>query len=546
MARINWLHLSDWHQKTNEFDRKVIAKKLIDDIKTREKIDRDLGSIDFIVFSGDLAFSGEKNQFELAHDLLIGPIRNVIGPRIPIFCVPGNHDIDRRAIPRIPNEMASTLIGRDSQAIEQLLQDEVAVELFNRPLTNFYDFAKKLDCGYSARKLHLATTIEKSGHKIGIACLNTAWLSARANIQRQPSKAEKEIWDRGILRMTEAQIRGALDEITDTDIAIAIMHHPMHWLEETEQAKAEQMIAHGCHVVLHGHEHRPNMNRLSNAFGDVVIVPAGASYNRRIASDPRYTNAYNFCSVDLDTNVGTIFHRIWSEERDRWVADDRFWSNGRSLFFIQKKQAIEQEKMARNALNQLSANYLESVYKRQVKEQNILLKHKGVNIDGELFIKASVRIRMKFHAGNHEAFPIRTRINSRILSHPSQKVREFAYRLQENAVAGPLNWNSDGSQCELTFELSPEEKTIEYEYEMLEMVDGLYYFNLRRFTDHVIFTLMKEPYCEYEDLPFGGFPSKRPVIDRITNSDVWETDKPSLPNQGLVLQWYPMGTSASK
>ena len=59
MAGLTWIHLSDWHQGASEFDRKVVLDALKNDIKSRTGINQDLAIIDFIVFSGDLAFGGE-------------------------------------------------------------------------------------------------------------------------------------------------------------------------------------------------------------------------------------------------------------------------------------------------------------------------------------------------------------------------------------------------------------------------------------------------------------------------------------------------------
>ncbi len=63
MAGLTWLHLSDWHQKGMEFDRKVIRNALIEDIENRKEIDPNLSKIDFIIFSGDVAFSGKQEEY---------------------------------------------------------------------------------------------------------------------------------------------------------------------------------------------------------------------------------------------------------------------------------------------------------------------------------------------------------------------------------------------------------------------------------------------------------------------------------------------------
>ena len=199
MAHLNWLHLSDWHQKGPEFDRTVIADKLIADIKSRgTDIDAGLTSIDFIVFSGDIANSGDERQFALAAEKLIDPVRDAIGREVPIYIVPGNHDIQRPLIRSIPPHIGSVLATENGQEIENLLQKNLTIGHFNEPLANFYDFATKQGCKYDFNnKLYFVSAVKKGDKQIGITCLNTAWHSARTNIRPRPKDKEHEFWDRG-------------------------------------------------------------------------------------------------------------------------------------------------------------------------------------------------------------------------------------------------------------------------------------------------------------------------------------------------------------
>jgi len=53
--------------------------------------------------------------------------------------------------------------------------------------------------------------------------------------------------------------------------------------------------------------------------GDCVIIPAGASYYRRIPENPRYANSYNFVHLDLDTGNGAVYLRRWNDDGNRWL-----------------------------------------------------------------------------------------------------------------------------------------------------------------------------------------------------------------------------------
>lgn len=82
MAGLTWLHLSDWHQQVQKdgvFDRQVVRDALITDIKERHKIHPDLVKVDFIVFSGDVAFSGKENEYQAAVTHLFEPVLAAAG-----------------------------------------------------------------------------------------------------------------------------------------------------------------------------------------------------------------------------------------------------------------------------------------------------------------------------------------------------------------------------------------------------------------------------------------------------------------------------------
>lgn len=99
MAGITWLHLSDWHQGFKERDheqRNKVLDGLIQDIKNRKSVCNELERIDFIVFSGDLAFSGKKNEYDEEAKKFLDKVLEVTElSRDRLFIVPGNHDFDR-------------------------------------------------------------------------------------------------------------------------------------------------------------------------------------------------------------------------------------------------------------------------------------------------------------------------------------------------------------------------------------------------------------------------------------------------------------------
>ena len=100
MAGLTWLHLSDWHQKGPDFDRKVVRDALIEDLRTASRrLSSSLTQVDFVVFSGDTAFFGKPEEFVTARQNLFDPVLAALGlPPERLFMVPGNHDLNRNTI----------------------------------------------------------------------------------------------------------------------------------------------------------------------------------------------------------------------------------------------------------------------------------------------------------------------------------------------------------------------------------------------------------------------------------------------------------------
>ena len=97
---ITWLHLSDWHQKkSGESDRQLVLDALISDIKERNFLSPHLYKIDFIVYSGDVAFSGQPEEYIAARRNFFNPLLEAANlRRDQLFIVPGNHDLNKKKI----------------------------------------------------------------------------------------------------------------------------------------------------------------------------------------------------------------------------------------------------------------------------------------------------------------------------------------------------------------------------------------------------------------------------------------------------------------
>ncbi|MCK9442408.1 MAG: metallophosphoesterase, partial [Methanothrix sp.] len=323
MVGLNWLHLSDWHQGGSEFDRQVVQKALLKDIQERVKINPELQKIDFVIFSGDVAFSGKAEEYQVAKEQFFQPLLDACGlsPK-QLFIVPGNHDLDRNEFELLPRELTKPLAS-EAEVQDWLTDDRRRARLLE-PFRAFTAFVREYT-GQTQPDYADVRKMQIGDKEIALLGLNSAWMCGRNNAK---------IGDKGFVIVGEPQIHSILDEISGADLKIAVLHHPFDWLKEYDCNRIETRLRQGSDFILRGHQHKPRVEIMSGTSGDCVIIPAGASYDRRMAENPSYANSYNFVHLDFDTGRGTVFLRRWSDPRDKWLEDIDSCDGGKCEFNI--------------------------------------------------------------------------------------------------------------------------------------------------------------------------------------------------------------------
>ena len=311
MTGLTWLHLSDWHQAESKFNRKVVCDALIEDIKSRGEINPHLSKIDFIVFSGDAANSGQPDEYNKAAEDLFKPLLKAckLGPD-RLFIVPGNHDLDRDLIPAALLEPLTS-----NEEVETWWSEEKKRRLLSQPFQAFHRFLT--DCtGQKPPEYCSLASFVIDGRKIALLGINSAWMSARHKDE------DGEISDQGYLCIGEPQIYDSLENNSDSDIKIAVLHHPLDWLTPFDSSRNEVHLKRKCNFILHGHAHKPGASAIKDNFGYYITIPAGACYDRNMSSFSDYTYSYNYVHLDFDTDKGSVFLRRWIDLNRFWWKDD--------------------------------------------------------------------------------------------------------------------------------------------------------------------------------------------------------------------------------
>lgn len=327
MAGLTWLHISDWHQHGSDFNRQVVSDLFLEDIRNRARINPDLEKIDFVVFSGDAAFSGNIEEYHTAIAVLFRPVLEAteLGTH-RLFMVPGNHDFDRQAISSLPSEL-HTPFTTDIQVNDWLTNDEKRRQLLI-PFTAYEQFMHEYTGRDQSANVHLRR-LWVSGKQIALLELNSALMCGRH------LNENKEVDDRGFLVVGEPQIHDTLMQMANADLRIAVIHHPFDWLTEFDRDRVQDRLKKSCHFILSGHLHRPRVT-LEQGISECALIPSGALYDKRIPHHPRYTNAYNFVHLDFESASGTAYLRRWSDTGTEWIADYESYSDGFFSFRLPK------------------------------------------------------------------------------------------------------------------------------------------------------------------------------------------------------------------
>jgi 3',5'-cyclic AMP phosphodiesterase CpdA len=290
MRPVRWLHISDIHMRPQDaWEQDVVLRAMREDI---ERQHAEL-PIDFVLVSGDLAYSGKAEEYALVGQFFTA-LAAAAGVQIErIFCIPGNHDIDRgrqrlcfrgaRAALQDPNITDAFLASPAADDFQTLLQRQQAYRRFQ---TDFFGGQQRSATGDG---LGYVSRLSIDGIRIAILALDSAWL------------AEGGVDDHLKLLIGERQVLNAIEllrtSLEPPHIVAAMAHHPLHLLQDFDRRTVQARIDAYCHFFHSGHLHNPE----TRPTGDrCLTLTAGASFETRHTH-----NAYSVITLDLLRGVRT-------------------------------------------------------------------------------------------------------------------------------------------------------------------------------------------------------------------------------------------------
>ncbi len=291
LDKISWLHLSDFHFRSggDSFSQDVLSQAIIRDIPSRLSADYPL---QLIVVTGDIAFSGQNSEYELASNFFASLVSNLGLSANRLCIVPGNHDVDR-SIKNYMYEGARTLLV-NQQAVDQFLgQSTEQIQLMERQ-SSFRAFRSSLflDGSISETDDGLARVrpFDLDGFRVCVLELNSAWLSGSEDRS-------------GNLLLGERQVFNALHlaEEHRPHLTIALAHHPIDWLAEFDRVPCTNRLVPQVDIFHSGHLHWHQASVMLTPGHQCLHSVAGSSHETR-----HYRNSYNLIEYDIGNAVCRI------------------------------------------------------------------------------------------------------------------------------------------------------------------------------------------------------------------------------------------------
>jgi predicted MPP superfamily phosphohydrolase len=319
---ITILHLSDLHfAGTAKPDAKIVIDALIKDIE--RECAESKRKIDLVIFSGDLVNAGGiKALFDEVKPAFIDRVIAAAKLTENEFVVcPGNHDIDREVVTGesyIETGLLHELKTR--AAINSFLDKHSQINVPVKAtapiqrLAHFYEkiwtFKQQTSVAFS--QFMLATEFLIASKRVGVCCFNSAWRTT----------GQSDDIDYGNLIIGERIVDDGVKAVSDCDIRIAVFHHPLSWLQDTDQAAVEGRLQTEFDLLVFGHVHRSSPEQRRTLFGEVIVSQGSCLYHSR-----DWFNGYNIIRIAPDAGTLEIAIQEYSDTRREFIPATRVLSD---------------------------------------------------------------------------------------------------------------------------------------------------------------------------------------------------------------------------
>jgi calcineurin-like phosphoesterase family protein len=332
LSKISFIHLSDIHfvkssNKPDDIDNDL-RKAIITDLKSNAT--KTLNNVCGILVTGDIAFSGNTEEYNIAKDYLneICEIFNI--KPSDVYCVPGNHDvnqitIDNSAFVPIAQdavESSCTIDAADKEFSKYINADNQSMLFI--PIENYNNFARRFECDISNNKISWQKGFDLTDEfHFRIIGINSSFISTKTDYKTGR-----------LMYIGQSQI----PDYSDGTATLLMCHHP----PECWKFKGDMLsrINKRADIQLYGHMHSQSFDISEN---NVILYSGAVHPTRTVDWLPRY----NWLSIEgeIENNEKIlnieIFPRCLSSDRDSFTFDS---SCGKGKNSIKHKINIDKKR----------------------------------------------------------------------------------------------------------------------------------------------------------------------------------------------------------
>jgi 3',5'-cyclic AMP phosphodiesterase CpdA len=301
--------------------------------------------IDYIVFSGDLAFSGIKEDYEAFEKMIV----NKLPPKVSVLSIPGNHDVcwgnlwiewDKIQVSDVEKRLEkknNTLKAQEKDFIKQFTNYSKSTKKYYLDTNNY------IDKSYTDNRLY--GYVVNESEKIIFILINSSWFSLGGGFNKKLLSHTPKLEPEKIVKLKDqasefgGQIIGRelLKKTEVTDLfkkypqytVITCMHHPLHWLEWSEYNTYNtagkdvlilNQILNNTDILLTGHEHVPEYIKPHKAEDESMYhLKAGAFLEDWVdTSDDAILFKHNRFSF-LEISLSEFVEKRYRYEDTKWI-----------------------------------------------------------------------------------------------------------------------------------------------------------------------------------------------------------------------------------
>jgi predicted phosphodiesterase len=308
MQKLLLFHLSDIHFNGSSG---VTVHDLDSDVRNElirdaARLTKELGSATGVLVTGDIAFSGQRAEYERAAAWLREFCLAIDCPEENVWVVPGNHDVDRKlAGSKLTKALHEGIRSKDEASIDselrEIFADQQSANALLAPLAEYNTFAARFQCSISPQKpFWERDLVLDCGTIIRLRGLCSALVSnahdAKGNVVLGTAQASVPRID-GVEYLT-------------------LCHHPPDWLRDQDSVVSH--LESKVRIQLFGHKHVQRVQTINRT----LRLTAGAMHPER--HERGWVPTYNIIEITRrhDERLGIrLFQRRWHETDCRFVGE---------------------------------------------------------------------------------------------------------------------------------------------------------------------------------------------------------------------------------